>query len=120
MEEILGTKLRALYQRKKGRDLFDLATALERVPSLARASVVECFHRYLAHGGQRISRAEFEGNLAAKLGDPAFLGDIGPLLAPGVRDAYDAVDAGTLVLRELVALLPGAPWRRPGPPDPAS
>ena len=29
LEELLGTKLRALYQRKQGRDLFDLATALE-------------------------------------------------------------------------------------------
>jgi predicted nucleotidyltransferase component of viral defense system len=28
LDELLGTKLRALYQRKKGRDLFDLATAL--------------------------------------------------------------------------------------------
>jgi predicted nucleotidyltransferase component of viral defense system len=30
LEELLGTKLRAFYQRKKGRDLFDLATALIR------------------------------------------------------------------------------------------
>jgi predicted nucleotidyltransferase component of viral defense system len=29
LEELLGTKLRALYQQKKGRDLFDLARALE-------------------------------------------------------------------------------------------
>src|SRR5262245_30058626 len=29
LEELLGTKLRALYQRKKGRDLFDLARAVE-------------------------------------------------------------------------------------------
>ena len=29
LDELLGTKLRALYQRKKGRDLFDLAVALE-------------------------------------------------------------------------------------------
>jgi len=29
-EELLGTKLRALYQRKKGRDLFDLYIALQR------------------------------------------------------------------------------------------
>jgi predicted nucleotidyltransferase component of viral defense system len=29
LEELMGTKLRALYQRKKGRDLFDLYTALK-------------------------------------------------------------------------------------------
>ena len=28
LDELLGTKLCALYQRKKARDLFDLATAL--------------------------------------------------------------------------------------------
>jgi predicted nucleotidyltransferase component of viral defense system len=28
LEELLGTKLRALYQRRKGRDLFDLYWAL--------------------------------------------------------------------------------------------
>jgi predicted nucleotidyltransferase component of viral defense system len=30
LDELLGTKLRALYQRKKGRDLFDLGLALSR------------------------------------------------------------------------------------------
>jgi len=30
-EEIIGTKLRALYQRKKGRDLFDLYCSLENL-----------------------------------------------------------------------------------------
>ena len=38
LEELLGTKLRALYQRSKGRDLYDLAAALERVPQLSSAS----------------------------------------------------------------------------------
>ena len=29
LDELISTKLRALYQRKKGRDLFDIATALD-------------------------------------------------------------------------------------------
>ena len=36
-EELLGTKLRALYQRKKGRDLYDLYTT-EPVLTAARSS----------------------------------------------------------------------------------
>jgi len=32
INELLATKLRALYQRKKGRDLFDLFYARQRVP----------------------------------------------------------------------------------------
>jgi predicted nucleotidyltransferase component of viral defense system len=34
LEELLGTKLRALYQRRKGRDLFDLFFALYQKPDL--------------------------------------------------------------------------------------
>lgn len=126
-EELLGTKLRALYQRRKGRDLFDLATALRRLPDLDAARVVDCFTRYLAHTGKRISRAEYEANLAAKIDDPAFTEDILPLLARGVAfDSDDAAhDAGRLdfdapegfdaarawadVHRAFITLLPGDP-----------
>lgn len=87
------------------------------MPSLACENVSECFGRYLAHGGHRVSRAEFEENLASKLEDAAFLADIRPLLVPRSGDAYDASAAGTLVLRRLVALLPGEPWRRPAATD---
>ncbi len=34
--------------------------------------VVECFRRYMDHGGTSASRAEFESNLEPKLRDPAF------------------------------------------------
>ena len=51
LEELLGTKLRALYQRKKGRDAFDLARSIETHPSLDRAKIVECFSAYMKHGG---------------------------------------------------------------------
>jgi hypothetical protein len=114
LEELLGTKLRALYQRKKGRDLFDLATALERLPSLDRAGIAECFQGYMAHGSARVSRAEFEANLAAKIADPAFTGDVRPLLAPQREDTasdFDPASAARAVMSELVSLLPGEPWK---------
>jgi predicted nucleotidyltransferase component of viral defense system len=82
IDELLGTKLRALYQRKKGRDLFDLwyaAKALEVSPE----SVVSCFLRYLEHEGHQVSRAEFELNLFEKLNDRRFLDDMAPLLTTG-------------------------------------
>ncbi len=108
LDELLGTKLRALYQRKKGRDLFDLALALERA-DVDRERVVTCFSRYMDAQGERISRAMFEQNLAEKRGDPIFTGDIGPLLGAGAR--WEIEGAFEVVLRELVARLPGAPWR---------
>lgn len=114
LEELLGTKLRALYQRKKGRDLFDLATTLARVPSIDGGQIARCFGAYLAAAGQRVSRAEFEENLAVKLGDQAFTRDIGPLLVTGAAADYDAADAGRRVVRDLLSLLPGDPWKGPG------
>lgn len=83
-EELLGTKLRALYQRKKGRDLFDLSEALTRLAGLDPAKVVACFTRYLENDGHRVTRAEFEHNLSEKIKDKAFLSDMPPLLALGV------------------------------------
>ena len=109
--ELLGTKLRALYQRKKGRDLYDLWLALERT-EVDKEQVVECFMRYIAQGGDSVSRAQFEANLHDKLVDEAFLGDIRPLI-PGDVD-YDPVIAGAIVQRELISLLPGDPWKGMG------
>lgn len=94
-EELLGTKLRALYQRKKGRDLFDLSEALVRLPALAPDKIVDCFTCYLEKDGLRVTRTEFEQNLAEKIEDKAVLADVPPLLAIGTsfdpRAAYDRV-----------------------------
>jgi len=79
LDELMGTKLRALYQRRKGRDLFDLWLCLSR-GLLDPGQVVACFAAYMKHEGRTISRAEFERNLFEKESNPAFLGDI--LLRP--------------------------------------
>ena len=34
--------------------------------------VVECFERYMDHGGTHVSRAQFEANLSAKLSAPTW------------------------------------------------
>jgi predicted nucleotidyltransferase component of viral defense system len=103
LDELLGTKLRALYQRKKGRDLFDLATALA-LPDVDPARVIAAFQQYMQHGGHAITRAVFEKNLGAKLDDPQFSADIGPLLAPGF--AWDMRAAAHTVLERLIGALP--------------
>ena len=108
IDELLGTKLRALYQRKKGRDLFDLWDAVARGAANAE-SVIECFHRYMQEGGHAVSRAQFEENLECKRNDARFVHDIEPLLRPGIT--WDVDIAMDVVLAELVARLPGAPWR---------
>lgn len=110
--ELLGTKLRALYQRRKGRDLFDLWLCLSR-GLLDPDRVVTCFAEYMRREQHAISRAEFERNLHEKLDDPAFLEDINPLLAANVM--YDVRTAIALVHEHLIDRLPGKAWR--GVPD---
>ena len=46
-EEVLSTKLRALLQRDKGRDLVDLAHALEVFPKLDAQRTVDMFGEYV-------------------------------------------------------------------------
>lgn len=89
LEELFGTKLRALYQGKKGRDLLDLAVAFARVPSLDAAKIVQCFNHYVASDNATVSRQAYEDNLSAKLDDAAFVGEIEPLLATTAASAWD-------------------------------
>ena len=111
LDELLATKLRALYQRKKGRDLFDLATALDAA-SVAPTRIAAAFAAHMAHTGDPVSRATFERNLTAKLRDRQFRSDIGPLLAHGY--SWDVEAAARQVSARLVSLLPGAPWKGEG------
>ena len=108
LDELLGTKLRALYQRKKGRDLFDLGLALDR-GGVSPERIVEVFARYMEANDTQVTRAMFERNLAAKKTDPVFTADMTPLLAHGQTWSFDS--AFDLVWNELVTRLPGERWR---------
>lgn len=112
LEELLATKLRALYQRRKGRDLFDLAIALETT-KVDPERIVKAFGEYMHHEGHKVTRAQFERSLAAKFRNAQFVADIGPLLAASYK--YDREKAAEVVLNRLVALLPGQPWKKPKP-----
>ena len=114
-EEMLATKLRALLQRDKGRDLYDLAHALEVFEDLDAERIVEMFARYLGLSGQAISRAQAQERMIAKLANPRFLLDMRPLLpaaqAVALTDASTA-DSFRRVFTILVDQLPGEPWGR--------
>ena len=86
IEELLGTKLRALYQRKKGRDLFDLARGINS--GVDAEAVLECYRRYMAFSVETPpSRKQFLANMEEKMADPDFLGDIRELIRP--EEQYD-------------------------------
>lgn len=103
LEELLGTKLRALHQRRKGRDLFDLHLAL-RQPGLDAALVREAFVYYMQRERAPLFRRDIERSLAAKVLHAAFLNDVTPLLRPGIT--YDPILAYAEVLAQLISPLP--------------
>lgn len=85
-EELLATKLRALYQRKKSRDLFDLWLALQQ-PNLDVSKIISAFLHYMQQENNSVTRTMFEKNLAKKLEEYSFLDDIGQLLTPQLLQA---------------------------------
>lgn len=112
-EEILATKLRALLQRDKGRDLIDLAKAVALFQGLDAARVVALFGKYLKAGGQAISRAEAEERMWAKLADPSFLADVRPLLSADAAEEFDSKAeraAFVTVFTEFIKRIPGHIW----------
>jgi predicted nucleotidyltransferase component of viral defense system len=101
LEELLGTKLRALYQRKKGRDLYDLYIALTRNPSLDKDLLLNCYREYMKFSVDNPpSQREFILNMEAKINDPEFLGDTTGLLRQG--QSYEPLPAYELVKTELI------------------
>ena len=112
-EEMLATKLRALLQRDKGRDLFDLAHSLAIFESLDTGRVVRCFGQYLQKSGRPISRAMAEERMFCKLKNPGFLADMRPLLAVEQAEQLteDAMKTAFVeVFHRFVVQLPGEPW----------
>lgn len=108
LDELLGTKLRALYQRRKGRDLFDLALALKQL-DVRPERIIEAFSIYMEKEENRVTRAMFERNLLGKLSNAQFTADIRPLLAAGYT--WDMDDAAREVSSLLIERLPGEPWK---------
>ncbi|MDE2791317.1 MAG: nucleotidyl transferase AbiEii/AbiGii toxin family protein [Paracoccaceae bacterium] len=114
-EEMLATKLRALLQRNKGRDLFDLAHGLEVFGGLDCAQVVNLFERYLADGGVQISRVQAEQRMLAKFARGNLLTDLRPLLSAdsAERMTDDATShAVRAIFERLIRRMPGKPWAK--------
>ena len=103
IEELLGTKLRALYQRKKGRDLYDLYKAII-LSNPDPKKVLACYASYMDFSKVTSpTRKQFANNLKDKLQDKVFIGDTASLLRPG--ENYDAQEAFNVVNETLLEKL---------------
>jgi predicted nucleotidyltransferase component of viral defense system len=112
-EELFGTKLRALLQRRKNRDLFDLHEGLKQL-LMDPDKLIACFVHYLALESKPISRAIAEQRMLEKLGR-SLTEDIAPLLPTGIRfNDDDAMYAFGNVWTELIARIKGDPWKLSG------
>ena len=97
-EELVATKLRALYQRKKGRDLYDLWLAL----TVLRLDPERIAAAYPAYRSEGVSGEDVEKNLRLKLADPEFRTDVGVMIRMDAP-AYDPDVVGELVAAELLS-----------------
>ena len=101
INELLGTKLRALYQRSKGRDLFDLDYSRLNM-KLDIDEIVKCFKAYttFSTGNRPPSQKEFLLNIEEKEQDRDFTGDMEALLRTGIE--YNQEKAFEWLKSELI------------------
>lgn len=101
INELLGTKLRALYQRSKGRDLFDLDYSRLHM-ELDIDEIIKCFKEYITFstGNRPPSQKEFLMNIEEKEQDPSFIGDMEALLRTGIE--YNQEKAFEWLKSELI------------------
>ena len=103
LEELLGTKFRALYQRKKGRDLFDLYQALA-ILKPDPGIILSCYSSYMDFNGVKVpTKKQFINNLTEKLSDIEFLNDTNALLRTG--EIYRPKEAFEFLNEELFSNL---------------
>lgn len=100
LDEVVATKIRALFQRSKGRDLFDLWLALTQL-GVTPPSIVAAFAPYRpdAYTGRRA-----ELNLREKVQRSAFREDIRALVTAW-PEGYDIDTAAEFVIADVLALI---------------
>ncbi len=103
MDELMATKLRALYQRRKGRDLFDIwYVASNELINLNR--VFDIFAKYCAYNDVQISREEFIKNLEQKKDNRDFHVDMSLLLPSKLHWNFE--EAYQFVVDNVISRLP--------------
>jgi len=102
IEEMLSTKLNALYGRKKGRDLFDLYWALTHL-DINVEKLLYCSKVHYEHAELKPPTAkQFTRNMEGKLADSEFTNDIFTVLKPNIK--YNNLEAWELVRKKFIEI----------------
>jgi predicted nucleotidyltransferase component of viral defense system len=105
LEELMATKLRALYQRRKGRDLFDIWWV--SIKNLIDVTMmISIFQKYCINDKRIISKDLFLENLELKRSNQDFKNDMNALLPTNV--AWDFENAFEYVLNNIISQIPSA------------
>lgn len=102
--ELVATKIRALYQRSKGRDLFDLWLALDQL-ALDPNAILAAFEPYRPAG---LTSGKAIANLDAKRRAGGFRSDLAPLVLR-MPDGFDVNSAADRITTELLSRLDANP-----------
>ena len=103
IDELMATKLRALYQRRKGRDLFDVwYVAKQKLIDLNR--VFEIFSKYCTNDNTHIQGEGFLKNLELKKNHPDFQSDMSALLPMELNWSFE--EAYQFVVDNVISKLP--------------
>lgn len=105
LEDILATKVRALCQRRKGRDLFDLWIGLNQ-PDIDASDIAAALSHYM--DGNAYSYPELASHLNTKIDDPDFAADLRGLVR-SVPAGYGVPQALELVRTRVGLKLRNAP-----------
>jgi predicted nucleotidyltransferase component of viral defense system len=102
-EELIATKIRALFQRKKGRDLYDVYKGLMS-GKLDIEKVILCFKEYMLFSVKYIpTQKQFILNLNKKIEDNEFISDIEGILHP--QETFDIKTAQDLINAQIISKL---------------
>ena len=103
IDELMATKLRALYQRRKGRDLFDVwYVTKQKLIDLDR--VFEIYSKYCANDNTHIRGEDFLKNLALKKNHPDFQSDMSSLLSIELNWSFE--ESYQFVVDNVISRLP--------------
>lgn len=102
IEELLGSKLRALHQRKKGRDLFDMWYIITQMNADVK-KVITAYNKIIEAAGTIIHKKDFLSSLEDKMKDESFRSDMNGLINPQIE--YDIDEAYEFVKSNVIELI---------------